>query len=135
MFPNDDLKKDILSYKYFKISNEAAWCLGFENQEAFEKHIKENCEEEINFNEVLIPIHYDDAVSSEHNDFVSLDEYYFNEAEEAPICSNAPVLHIPRPGQVTKMHVLEFISVMFPVSYIEAFKILVGLDDDMLDEN
>lgn len=134
MFPNDDMKKDIQSYKYFKISYETAWCLGFENQAALEKYINENSEEEINFDKVLIPVHYDDMMSSEHNDFVELDEFFYNEFEEAPICSNVPVLHIPRPGQVTKMHVLEFISAMFPVSYIEAFKILIDLDDDMLDE-
>jgi len=110
MFPNDDLKKDIQSWKFVKVSQEAAETKGFQFKEDLVSLLKSN---DIDPDEVRIPVHYDDIDPDKELDWwqdVDSDIFF-------------PVVDLSDDDPEV-VSVLEFICNRFPVDAFEAFEIL-----------
>jgi len=111
---NDDLRKDILSYRFDSVTEKAALYLGFENKNELEKLIKEHTDIDISI--IKVPIHYD---SIEDEDFE-----YFSNLDTAKKVFNCPILSLPE-----IVNVVDFIINQFPVDHTEAYNILFDLEN------
>lgn len=127
MFPNDDLKKDVQSWRYVQLSDEAAWMNNFKTKEDIVDYVNNICGEEINFNEVLIPIHYD---ATGYRSEFDLEKFFFDQDDDVDF--KAQILHLHNdhedenyldPPQI--MNILEFITYEYSISALEAFEILI----------
>jgi len=124
---NDDLKKDIQSWRYVPASNMAAKLNNFHDLYEMDKYIKDKGAE-INLSEVLIPIHFDMLESDE-------EEGFFFDQERIPKKLNTMILHLHHDyedenfgEQPEEMNILDFICYEYPVTGTEAFKVLVDLE-------
>jgi hypothetical protein len=110
MFPNDDLRKDVQSWKFVELSDQIAQVLGFENAD----RVKEICQD-VDFNDVRVPIHYDML----HDD---VQESFFSNCDSDFL---KPVVSISPDNEYEVITSLEFLGNEFSnLEHIEIFEIL-----------
>lgn len=124
MFPNDDLRKDMKSWKFVELNDQIAKILNYENAQ----QIKDLCPE-INFDEVRVPIHYDQLTEDWQEEiyFDSDSDFLFPVASFFPISNNATLVE----DYIFVMSSLEFLNNLpefSALSTLEIFEILIDLE-------
>ena len=117
MFPNDDLRKDVQSWRFVKPSDTAAQVLGFVDLNDMRSYVQDF---NFSFDEnILVAVHYD---------FIEPDDdkqvQFYQDTDKTPDFF-VPILHFQNDNVPEVTFVLDFICTEFPeLDKKEVFQIL-----------